>query len=326
MKESVSIAALLVKIGAFGKLPEGSIFHREWTQENQEKDSKTTLNSPLLALHKTSDVNDIESIQIDDARCVLRLKRQLSDWISEYSKLTNEVGCVYTLNQDKTQDNVRRIETQLLETKVNIQRLQRGIVGRFLDGRRNYFDRSQSEPFDEIEVMVKEGREVFIVVKFMDEAPHIRATLKFLINQKTIDMSRVVIVAIDNNSTDGSDEIVKRIISENTSRARIIYANQSIPGGGNAARFGVDRVIATIYKMCLYDNDWERLERSIIAVSDGDTVYHPQLLAENVAILDDDPIVDGVMPFLTYKYTAALRLFAEYTPSFPGSSGESMPN
>lgn len=151
----------------------------------------------------------------------------------------------------------------------------------------------------------------------MDEAPHIRATLKSLVNQKSIDMGRVVIVAVDNNSTDGSDEIVKSIIAENTSRARVIYTNQSTPGGGSAARFGVDRVIATVYEMCLHDSDWERLERAMIAVSDGDTVYHPQLLAENVAILDTDPTVDGVMPFLTYKYTAALRLFAEYTPSFP---------
>ncbi|ASC72890.1 hypothetical protein XM38_038500 [Halomicronema hongdechloris C2206] len=316
MKNLLPVETLLAELGAFGKLPKNNVFHREWTQENQEQDFKTALNSPLFALHKTSDVNDIESIQIDDARRVLRLKRQIASWIVEYAELIGGVEWARLSHQSEIQEKAELIATQSLETKAEILRLQRRIVKRFIDGRRNYFEREQSASFDEIEAMAKEKREIFIIIKFMDEAPHIRATLKSLVNQKSIDMERVVIVAVDNNSTDGSDKIVKLVIAENTSRARIIYTNQPISGGGSAARFGVDRIISTIYEMCLHDNDWERLERAIIAVSDGDTVYHPQLLADNVAILNTDSTVDGVMPFLTYKYTAALRLFAKYTSRF----------
>lgn len=314
-----AITELLAKLGAFGKLPEDHIFHREWTQENQKQDPETALNSSLLDLHKTSDVNNIEPNQIRDARHVLRLKQQIASSLAEYAKLVDDIKWVELPHQSEFREAAKRIETQALEARARIQELQRRIVERFLDGRRNYFGLEQSLPFNEIEAMVNEGREVFLIIKFMDEAPHIEATLKSLLNQQSIDMGQVVIVTVDNNSTDGSDEIVKQVIAENTSKARIIYLNQSTPGGGSAARSGVDRTISTIYEMCLYDNDWERLERSIIAVSDGDTVYHPQLLAENVAILNADPTVDGVMPFLTYKYTAALRLFANYTPGFPES-------
>jgi glycosyltransferase involved in cell wall biosynthesis len=164
---------------------------------------------------------------------------------------------------------------------------------------------------------VREGRDIFVIIKFMDEAPHIRATLQSLINQKQVDLRRVVIVAVDNNSTDGSDQIVKDVAATNRTAARIIYTNQPTPGGGSAARFGVDRSIATLYHMCLHDARWERLQTGLIAVSDGDTVYHPHVLCELVRIFDHDPTVDGVMPFLVYKYTGALRLFSTYIPSFP---------
>jgi len=125
-----------------------------------------------------------------------------------------------------------------------------------------------------------------------------------------------VIVAVDNNSADGSDEIIRRMAAANRTEARVVCLNQPMPGAGHAARLGVDRVIATIYQMCLHDQRWERLQAAVIGVSDGDTVYHPDVVAEAVRILADST-VDGVMPFLMYKFTAALRLFPGYVPAFP---------
>ncbi len=69
--------------------------------------------------------------------------------------------------------------------------------------------------------------------------------------------------------------------------------------------------------MCRVDGRWERLQQATIAVSDGDTVYHPDTLAAVSAIFACCPDVDGIMPFLTYKFTAALRLFHDYRPADP---------
>src|SRR5690606_29672189 len=52
---------------------------------------------------------------------------------------------------------------------------------------------------------------------------------------------------------------------------------------------------------------------------DGDTVYHPETLRTISDLLGRDPTVDAVMPFLTYKFTAALRLMHDYQPAVPAA-------
>lgn len=148
----------------------------------------------------------------------------------------------------------------------------------------------------------------------MDEAPHIEGTLTSLLTQTGVDLNRVVIVAVDNNSTDGSGDIVRATAAAVLSAARVVCINQTTPGGGSAARYGVDRSIATIHAMCLSDGQWGRLQSARITVSDGDTVYHHRLVHGFSEILDWHQDVDGVMPFLTCKFTAALRSSADHRP------------
>ncbi|MFI7633166.1 glycosyltransferase family A protein [Nonomuraea sp. NPDC049400] len=255
------------------------LFHHAWTEQRWSEPAEVTLRSPLFALHMSSDVDPVHMAQIRQAREVLR-RRDAAD----------------------------------MEGAI---RHQRGVVERFLTGRSAYFGPDECQPLDDVERLRDEGRDVFVVVKFMDEAPHIAATFHSLLNQRGVDLRRVVIVAVDNNSTDGSDQIVKSIISANKGAARIVYMNQPRPGAGNAARLGVDRCVATVQAMCALDGDWSRLQKSLIALSDGDTVYHPRALREVLRIFDECPTVDGVMPFLTYKATAALRLFAAHRPAPP---------
>ncbi|MFC7545973.1 glycosyltransferase [Plantactinospora sp. GCM10030261] len=261
-------------------------YHHLWTEQNQDQPPETAIDSPLLTLEHTSDVNPLEPEQVVDARRVLRQRRALVD----------------------------ECRTELRDPVIQGQRR---IVERFLAGRRARFGTEQSRPLDDIPALVREGRDTFIVVKFMDERPHLAATLASLARQRDIDLGRVVILAVDGNSTDGSDAVVADAIANNPSAARIEYRNQSMPGAGNAARLGVDTCVATAYEMCRADGRWERLQTATIAVSDGDTVYHPTTVGTIRRLLDEDPTVDGVMPFLTYKFTAALRLFQDYRPAYP---------
>ncbi|MDG4766916.1 glycosyltransferase family A protein [Solwaraspora sp. WMMD406] len=261
-------------------------YHRLWAELNRRQPPQTATESPLLALGRSSDVDPLLPEQVDDARRVLSTRADLVD------------GGADTLR------------TEVLAG-------QRRVVERFLAGRRARFGPGQSQPLDDVAALAREGRDIFLVIKFMDEAPHLAATLHSLTNQTGVDLGRVVIVAVDNNSTDGSDAIVKTAIANNRSAARIVYLNQAMAGAGNAARFGVDSCIATVYEMCRADDRWERLQTATIAVSDGDTVYHPETLRAMDQIFAECPTVDGVMPFLTYKFTAALRLFHDYQPARP---------
>ncbi|MBB5870025.1 hypothetical protein F4553_003404 [Allocatelliglobosispora scoriae] len=260
-------------------------YHYRWTQLNQSQPPETATQSPLLDLGHSSDVNPLLPDQVADARQVLRWRRGLVD------------------------DGRTELRAEVLAG-------QRRIVERFLAGRRAYFGEEQSRPLPEVTELIREGRDIFVVIKFMDEAPHMAATLDSLLNQD-VELGRVVILAVDNNSTDGTDEIVRAAIAANRTAARIVYMNQAMAGAGNAARLGVDTCIATVYEMCRRDRRWERLQSATIAVSDGDTVYHPAMMSSVASILDDQPTVDGVMPFLTYKFTAALRLLGDYTPAYP---------
>ena len=231
----------------------------------------------MLELGRSSDVDPLRPEQVADARRVLRRRR----------------------SGEAVWDDQRRI------------------VERFLAGRRAHFGAEQSRPLADVPAFVHEGRDIFVVVKFMDEGPHLSATLRSLLDQRGIDLGRVVILAVDHNSTDGSDAVVKEAIASNRTAARILYLNQPVPGAGSAARLGVDTCIATVYEMCRVDNRWDRLQSATIAVSDGDTVYHPETLSTLDGMLAHDPDVDGVMPFLTYKFTAALRLFHDHTDHLP---------
>ncbi|MEV0408883.1 glycosyltransferase family A protein [Actinoallomurus sp. NPDC050550] len=263
----------------------GKPYHHRWTRLNQDEPPETALESPLLDLGHSSDVDPLLPEQVAEARQVLRLRHALVD-----------------------EGRTERRETVLAG--------QRRIVERFLAGRRGYFGDEQSRPLPDVPALVREGRDVFVVVKFMDEAPHLRATLSSLAHQD-FDMGRVVVLLVDNNSTDGSEAIAKGAATDSPGAARVVYLPQPMAGAGNAARLGVDTAIATVYEMCRHDGQWERLQTATIAVSDGDTVYHPDTLASVARILEEQPTVDGVMPFLTYKFTAALRLFHDYRPAFP---------
>ena len=301
---SSSESAFLKSVAASQKEP---VYHYLWTKENQFRDADSALKSPLLALSHTSDVNKIPVQQIIDARTSLRLRAEL---VQQAAALLRESSA-------ERQKDPFRETTKLQQELARLEDFHRRIIERFLVGRRDYFGPLQCHPFQEVEALVHEDRDVFIIVKFMDEAPHIEATLNSLLCQTGISLARVVIILVDNNSRDGSEQIVRNLIERNPTEARIIYTNQPVPGGGNTARFGVDRTIATIHQMCVLDGNWGRLQWSFIGVSDGDTVYHPCLVSEAVRILTDNPEVDGVMPFLTYKATAALRLFRNHVPSVP---------
>jgi hypothetical protein len=253
-------------------------YHHLWTDRNQLEPPETALHSPLLDLGRSSDVDPLLPEQVADARQVLRDRRA--------------------------------------GRGTDVRDGQRRIVERFLAGRRDRFGAEQSRPLPGVPALVREGRDIFIVVKFMDEAPHLAATLRSLVHQD-VEPGRVVILAVDNNSTDGSDAIAKNLIAGNATPVRLLYLNQAMPGAGNAARLGVDTAIATVYEMCRLDGRWERLQTATVAVSDGDTVYHPAVVRTVAGMLAAQPTVDGVMPFLTYKFTAALRLLRDYTPALP---------
>ncbi len=264
----------------------GTPYHHLWTDRVRDEPATTATQSPLLALGRSSDVNVLLPEQVTEARRVLTLRSLL-------------------------------VDHGRAEHRQAVLDGQRRIVERFLAGRRAHFGADQSRPLADIAELIQEGRDVFLVIKFMDEAPHLAATLDSLVHQREIDLGRVVILAVDNNSTDGSGEIARHAITTNRSAARIVYLNQDQPGAGNAARLGVDTCIATVYEMCRLDGQWERLQKATIAVSDGDTVYHPSTLHAIDSIFAQSPTVDGVMPFLTYKFTAALRLFQDYRPAWP---------
>ncbi|WP_051242003.1 glycosyltransferase family A protein [Azohydromonas australica] len=252
---------------------------------NRRRDAQQTLESRLLALMHSSDVNKIPAEQIDDARTVLQLRQAL-------------------LEQGVQDPRDARWQP--------VAAVQRRILERHLQGRADYYGAAQCEPFDEAQALLREGRDTFLVIKFMDEGPHIRATLASLLTQTRVDLRRVVIVAANNNSTDGSDRIVAETVAEIASAARVIQVTQTTPGGGSTARYGVDRCLATIHHMCSLDGDWSRLQRARIAVTDGDTVYHHEVVHQLCETFDTHQGVDGVMPFLMYKLTAALRFFRNY--------------
>lgn len=263
---------------------------RRWADEQRQVPVDESLASPLLDLHRSSDVNDIDPDHLALARRVLASRAAVAP------------GHVPTSARPGG------------PTFATTAGLQRQLVHSFLAARRQYFPPGQSDPLPGAATLAAERRDTFIVVKFMDEAPHLEATLDSLLNQ-SIDLSRVVVLAVDNNSTDGSGEIARRVAAQHGTRARVHYLNQDTPGAGNAARLGVDTCLATIMAMCEADGDWDRLQTATVAVSDGDTVYHPDLVRGVRQDLDAEPDVDAVMPFLFYKLTAALRLLHGHTPT-----------
>ena len=259
-------------------LNRNSIWNSLPTPSNRNQTPESALKSRLLELMHSSNVNKIPSEQLEDAQRVLALRGAASASSKEVCSL------------------------------------QRRIVERHLAARAEFYGVDQVQPFEQVAELAQEGRDTFLIIKFMDEAPHIRATLASLLTQTKVDLGRVVIVAVDNNSTDGSDRIVRETVAEIPSKARVICVNQRIPGGGSAARYGTDRTLATIYSMCQHDQDWGRLQFARLAVTDGDTVYHHEVVHELCELFDNEPSVDGVMPFLIYKLTAALRFFRRYMP------------
>ncbi|UXY14138.1 glycosyltransferase family 2 protein [Chitiniphilus purpureus] len=256
------------------------------TLANRQQTPQAALNSRLLELMHTSNVNKIAPQQLADAQQVLALREALL--------ARGDAGSDADWGE--------------------ITALQRGIIERHLAARAEFYGADQVLPFDDAATLAREGRDTFLIIKFMDEAPHIRATLASLLTQTRVDLGRVVIVAVDNNSTDGSDRIIQETVAEIASKARVIYVNQPVPGGGSAARYGTDRSMATLYRMCELDQNWQRLQTARLAVTDGDTVYHHEVVHALCELFDQEPGVDGVMPFLIYKLTAALRFFRGYRP------------
>ncbi len=259
---------------------------------NSKRPVEQTLKSELLSLAYSSDVNDPNPEQFKRAVDALHARQ-----------------CSVNTNSE-SMDNCIRLDSDYIKNC-------RKIVETHLQDRKAYFGVDQCESLPDINKMVLEGRDTFLVIKFMDEQPHIRATLECLLNQDDIDPGRLVIVATDNMSKDSSKDIVREMIASNTTKIRIYLLQQPVSGGGSAARYGVDHCLATIYKMCENDGDWSRLHHARVAVSDGDTVYHPRLLADGAKTLDENPEIDGIMPFLMYKSTSCHRFFKQYVPRDP---------
>lgn len=256
-------------------------FHHLWVHRNRMAPAENALRSAFLDLNRTSDVDSIISAQVDEARHVLRLRQRLTEGDGSVDPRSILDG-------------------------------QRRVVERFLAARRSYYGPDQSQPVGDPATFCAEGRDRFVVIKYMDEAPHITDTLNSLLAQRGIDLGRLVIVAVNNNSRDGSDLMVRDIAGQRRTAARVVCLDQAAPGAGHAARLGVDSCIATVYEMCRHDGLWSRLQTATIAVSDGDTIYNPAVMAEVDRILDACPDVDGVVPFLTYKFASALRLFRRH--------------
>ncbi|CAH2934349.1 MAG: hypothetical protein CPSOU_6532 [uncultured Paraburkholderia sp.] len=242
------------------------------------------LQGSLLSLMHTSSVNKIPAEHIALAQQILIEREELLD-------------CPVPLDDSRW----RRIWF-----------LQRQLVQDHLRMRGEYYGLDQVAPLPDAADLAAERRDVFIVVKFMDEEPHIDATM-FSILSQSMALSRVVLLMVDNNSTDRSAEVVQQRIERNMTAPRIYYLNQAVPGGGSAARLGTDRALATVLRMSEIDEDWSRLQRATMAVSDGDTVYETGVLKEIDRLMAAQDGVDGVMPFLIYKLTAALRFFREYS-------------
>ncbi len=251
---------------------------------NRARPSRECMESELLALAYTSDVNKPDPEQFARAQRALRLR-----------------GAAIAEGWDGTSSGLPSASAYLA--------LCKQIVDAHLEGRASYFGVEQCKPFDEALSLAVEGRDTFLVIKFMDEEPHLRSTIDSILTQVDIDHGRIVVVGVDNMSTDRSGEIFCDMRDQNTTRIRMIYCRQPTPGGGNAARLGVDRCIATVRAMAEASEDLSILHRARIAVSDGDTIYHPALVAEAARLFDSQHDVDGIMPFLTYKLSACLRLF-----------------
>lgn len=173
-----------------------TVFHHTWTRRRRTEPIDETLRSPLLQLHATSQVDPLAPEQIQLAREVLAIREAAAGSNGQWDE---------------------------------VYQGQRRVLEAYLAGRKR-FPATEHRPFDETAAFAAEGRDIFLVVKFMDEAPHIEATFRSLLQQKDIDLGRVVIVAADNNSTDGSAEIVKRISAEYTGPVRLVYFNQDRPG------------------------------------------------------------------------------------------------
>lgn len=246
--------------------------------------------SELLSLAYSSDVNNPNPLQYKRAQLALSLRTRAIE--NGWPKRENLFSTAY-----------KAIAREILNTHI--------------EARIAYYGHEQCMAFGNPQELVQQKRDIFLVIKFMDEMPHIASTINSLLNQAEVDLSRVVLVGVNNNSSDESAELFAQIQDAYAGPVKIVLLLQTIPGGGHAARFGVDSCLATIQKMCEVSGDWGLLHRARIAVSDGDTVYHPRLLSDATVTFDQIPDVDGVMPFLTYKLNACLRLFAEYRQEDP---------
>lgn len=251
---------------------------------NRSRPVSECLASELLSLAYTSDVSDPNPVQFDRAQRALQLRADALAAGWDGGPPGPEAAHAYLA-------------------------VCREIVDEHLHARAVRFGAEQCAPFEEAPTLGVESRDIFLVIKFMDEEPHIRSTIDSLLTQKHVDLSRVVLVGVDNMSSDRSGEIFREARDTNLSPVRMIYCRQPVSGGGNAARLGVDRCIATVRAMAEMRGDWSLLHRARIAVSDGDTIYHPDLVADGTRVFDTHHDVDGVMPFLTYKLAACLRLF-----------------
>ena len=257
---------------------------------NRVRSIEKIMSSELLSLAFTSDVNDPNPKQFLSAQQALKERERAlaSGW------------------DGRTFDKAKRYLS-----------VCENIVKTHLEERSFYFGKEQCVPFDEYALLAKEGRDIFIIIKFIDEEPHIQSTIDSLLSQAGCDHERIVIIGVDNMSTDRSGQIFREMQNRNTTPIRMIYEQQPTPGGGNAARLGVDKCIATIFAMSQLTGDKTLLHRAYICVSDGDTVYHPSLVADAQNTFDNHQDVDGIMPFLTYKFSACLRLFDSYVQKKP---------
>lgn len=251
---------------------------------NRSRPAFDCVHSELLSLAFTSDVDDPREQQLERGQLAISLRQSALDRGWDGKSSDHDAASAFL-------------------------DLCSEIVNDHLMARSSYYGAEQTAPFDNAQELASDGRDIFLIIKFMDEEPHIRSTVNSLLAQRDLDLSRVVIVGVDNMSSDNSGKIFQEMRDANTSAACMIYCQQTVSGGGSAARYGVDRSIATIREMVRQTGDVALYHRARIAVSDGDTVYHPGLVANATDIFDTHNHIDGVMPFLTYKLSACLRLF-----------------
>jgi glycosyltransferase involved in cell wall biosynthesis len=119
-----------------------------------------------------------------------------------------------------------------------------------------------------------------IVIAFYNEAKFIRPTVECALSQ---DRDDIMLVCVDNASTDDSPAIVADAIKGNSHAMMVTETNQG-------HTFALRRGLAIA----------QELGAQNIAFWDADTVYRPDYISRADALMGDDPAIVGVQAFDIY--------------------------